>query len=283
MSENLFTPMVLVVAWLTVDAIEAPSPGRFALLGFAIGLSDLIRPTLLFYPGFLVLALVLWMRPRQALRLGAVLVMTAGFTILPWTIHNYTRWHAFIPLSTSNATLWQASPEFQKIVDERGYTYVWEQILYGPGWQARDPTSVAGDRYWNRRGLQSILADPLEYIKLCLKRVAKFWLGDPDADWKGYPPLSYTGLVEGGWTPSQAVRLILARGAPLLALLAVVFLWREKKRFDTIMVLLAFATLFHASVIGLARLSEPFQPLISILIAAAFDRLTREPVVSVEA
>jgi 4-amino-4-deoxy-L-arabinose transferase-like glycosyltransferase len=275
MSENLFTPMLLLISWVTLRAIERPTLISFALIGICIGIADLIRPTLLLYPAFLLLALPLVLPARLAFRCGSVLVLGTLLTILPWTLRNYARYHAVIPLTTTTAAVWQGSPEYDHLLRERGYSRVWKEVLYGPGWMAHDPTSVEGDRYWTERGLRSIRAAPLEYIEISVRRLATFWVGDSAADWAGRPPFSFRALVDAGWTRAQAAQLMLARAIPILGIAAIVVLWRDRKRLATLYFLLLFATFLHSATIAVVRLSEPFQPYLLILIAGAFEYVTK--------
>ncbi len=277
LSENLFTPMLLAIAWLTLDAVERPTGGRFAILGVSIGIADLIRPTLALYPLFMMIALPVLLPRKRAWRLGVVAGLAAGITIFPWTLHNYIRYHALIPLATSNAAVWQASPEFDHVIKRIGYMRVWREVLYGPGWEKHDPTSVEGDKYWTERGLRSIRQAPLEYLAISFRRIFLYWVGDPGNDWNNGPPLSYKGLREAGYVPSEAGLLMIERLVPLLIPLAVFVLWSERRRFFTLYMMLLFATLFHAATIAVARLSEPFLPFVMTLIACAFDRLTGAP------
>src|SRR6185295_11410629 len=73
LSEVLFTPLVLLAALALYDALEKPGLTRFALAGVLIGISDLVRPTLLFLPVFLLWPLVARMGWRAAVRQGSVL------------------------------------------------------------------------------------------------------------------------------------------------------------------------------------------------------------------
>ena len=50
MSEVLFTPVVLLAMLLLWDATREPAGWRVALAGAAVGVADLVRPTLLFFP-----------------------------------------------------------------------------------------------------------------------------------------------------------------------------------------------------------------------------------------
>ena len=116
LSEILFTPAVIVLAISFTHALSSPSSRRFGWVGFWIGVANLIRPTLVAFP--LVAALVIgvaYPSRRGAVWMGVVTVVSC-LVVLPWMVHNYIRHGAVYPLATSNAILWQGSPEYYQLV-----------------------------------------------------------------------------------------------------------------------------------------------------------------------
>lgn len=271
LSEVLFTPMVLLVALSLLRAVEQPTSWRFVGTGIVLGLSDLIRPTFLFLPVFLIWPLLVRLGWKSTIRHGSVLVAGVLLIVGPWLIRNRVRYEAWFPLATSNAVLWQGSPEYYKLIHEQGYTYlrVWKEVLYGPGWQAHDPTSIAGDRYWTRRAIHSIRDDPATYLRYAFEKVATYWVGDSGADWNGEHLFSLGALRRSGFKLSAALALMLARVLPLFALGAILILWSERRRLLPLYAILAYCTLLHAATHAEARLSEPLQPILLVLVAGA--------------
>ncbi len=275
LSEVLFTPVMLAGAVALWRAFEAPSAGRFAWSGALLGVSDLVRPTLLLAPVFLVVPIWLAFGRRRAMRDGAACIGAAALVIAPWMVRNYARYHAVFPLATSNAILWQGSPEYYHLIHDQGYTYIriWDEIIYGPGWQQHDPTSVEGDKWWTGRAVRSIVSEPLTYGRYAGEKAVTYWVGDPSADWGGGPVLSYAAARRVGFRPVFAVLIIIARALPIVALLAVYVLRRDWRRLLPIYAILIYVTLLHAATHAEARLSEPFQPLLLVLIVGAAVRL----------
>jgi len=104
LSENLFIWLsVLSLVWL-VRYLRSPRISNAVVLGILGGLSALTRPTGLIATVVLAgLILALHRNARSARQrwLGAVLVCTAcAATILPWTVRNWTRLHAFVPITS---------------------------------------------------------------------------------------------------------------------------------------------------------------------------------------
>ncbi|HEU5154164.1 MAG TPA: glycosyltransferase family 39 protein [Gemmatimonadales bacterium] len=286
LSEVLFTPVVMLTALALWNGFQAPSKRAFALAGVCIGLSDLIRPTLLMLPVFLVFPLAMAMGWRHALRWGSVVVIATLIVIGPWLIHLRLRYHAWIPLATSNAILWQGSPEYYRLLHDQGYTYmrIWSEVIYGPGWQQHDPTSVEGDRWWTARAIRSIKADPLTYLKFATEKAGTYWVGDPNADWNNERVFSYRALLRAGFSRPAANAVMIGRLMPVLALVAIFALWRERRRLLPIYAILLYCTLLHAATHAEVRLSEPFHPLLWMLVTGAavswWNRIFTSPAAS---
>ncbi len=273
--EFMFTIAVLGVALALVRAWRAPSPGAFAAAGALVGVANLIRPTLLFFPIFVAVALVLvWRGSRSAWKFAAMYAVAAYIVTAPWTLHNYMRHGVFLPLSTSNATLWLGSPEYHRLIHDQGYTYfrVWDEVIYPEDPAVPFPTTIEGERYWSERALRSIRQEPLLYARLVVERLGTYWVGDPVVDWGRTYPLNYRHLREGR-SAFRALRLLIERTIPIFGLLAIVILRRRWREFVPLYVLLLYTTLLHAATVARIRMSEPFYPLLLVLIATAMVHL----------
>jgi hypothetical protein len=273
-SEILFTPMVLLVAIALHDALRTAERGHrataaFAGVGVLIGVADLIRPTLLLFPAFVALVLVVRLGVRRGVRYTVVCGAAIALVIAPWMAHNWIRYHAVLPLATSNAILWQGSPEYYHLVRDRGYTYldVWEKVIYGPNDDAPDPGEIEGERYWRARALRSIRAEPVTYVRYAAEKAVTYWVGDPNADWGDTYVLNYRVLREWGYSRWKTLQVLAARLVIVPALLAAVLLRRRWRELLPLHVLLVYCTLLHAATHAEARLSDPLQPLLYVLVA----------------
>ena len=273
MSEVLYTPMLLVIGILAVNAFQSPNIAlRFALLGACVGISNLIRPTLLLFPIAVVIGLLATDR-RVALRSSLSFTFAMLLTLLPWFVFTHMKFRAILPLQTSNAFLWQGSPEYFRLMRDRGYTYqrIWGEILYAQNSRTPDPTSVEGDRYWTRRALASIGSEPLTYLRFALEKTATYWIGDPSADWGNKSVFSYSGLRFDGYSPSSALKVLTSRLIPILTLGGIVLLWRKRRMLCPLYMILVFTTVFHAATHAEVRLSEPFYPFLLVILGGAAD------------
>ncbi len=271
LTEIMFAPALLIVALTFWQAFQKPSLRRFMWLGFWIGISNLIRPTLMLFPFFILLILVIFHRQRM-FRLWAVCFLTATLVITPWIVHNYVRHNSFfILLAPSNAILWQGSPEYYHLLRDQKYSYirVWSEIIYGPHWREHDPMSVHGDQWWTQRALRSIMGEPQIYLLYASEKLATYWIGDPEADWNASHAFDYNALREIGFSSRDAKLVMIMRSIPIFALLAALILYRSTGKLIPIYGLLLFCTLLHAATHAEVRLSEPLQPILLILISAA--------------
>ena len=151
---------------------------------------------------------------------------------------------------------------------------VWTDVLYAPGSAVPDPSSLEGERYWRARAVRSIAAEPLVYLRYAAEKLATYWVGDPEADWGGSHPFDFHVLVLAfgpWWTAAFMPGLVL----PVVALGAT-FLLRDRWRdLLPIYALLIYCTLVHAATHAEARLSDPLQPYLVLLVAGAAVRAAR--------
>jgi 4-amino-4-deoxy-L-arabinose transferase-like glycosyltransferase len=270
LSELLFTPAILLVAIAVCRALDAPTTRRFAWTGVWIGVANLIRPTLVGFAPFAAVA-ILHAGGRRAVRHAAAIVAVSLFVVTPWIVRNYLKYDALYPLATSNAVLWQGSPEYFHLIRDRNYTHldVWNKVLYGPGAEGQAPGTISGDRYWTRRALQSIAAEPLVYLRFCTQKTVTYWIGDPNADWNDTYVFNYRALRHVGHSRAAALQLMAWRAFPLLAFGALIALGRDRRRVTGIVLLIGYCALLHALTHAEVRLSEPLHPLLLVITAGA--------------
>ncbi|MCZ7536526.1 MAG: glycosyltransferase family 39 protein [Acidimicrobiia bacterium] len=104
MTESPHALLVTVATLLAFRAADRPSRATFAALGLALGLGALSRSEGALFAPLLVLPLALLLRDRsRATRLGlaAVALAVALAVVAPWTIRNYVRFDAFVPISNN--------------------------------------------------------------------------------------------------------------------------------------------------------------------------------------
>jgi len=283
-TEILYTPLLLVALLALLWAVQAPRLGRFAWAGASMAVLTLCRPTTALFPLLVPLLLPRGWHLQQ--KVGAFLVyglaMAAG--IAPWTYHNWRQYHRFLPLSVSVGALWQGSPEFYRLTQQRrNHLDIWAQELNPERNGGHDPFTIDGDQYFTRRGLQSIRAEPGVYAEYSLKKAGYLWFGNPAAEWGYFALYDWQTLRQ--WYPYSSLKLLnmfMTRQLPLVALVALVFL-AVRGRVRPLLPFVVVCTYFmlvHMSTWSEMRYSEPLHPLLAIILVAAgqegFDWVARK-------
>jgi 4-amino-4-deoxy-L-arabinose transferase-like glycosyltransferase len=141
-------PLFLVLLWWGLERALAADEGRggaAAASGVLLGLAALTREV----PLYFVPALALWMvgrRGRASLVRALVLLAATTAVVAPWTLRNWVRFGAFVPVSTMGGrALWEGNT-----LGDRGELYAEHDRI------AREEGQVAAYRHAVREGLRSI-------------------------------------------------------------------------------------------------------------------------------
>jgi hypothetical protein len=106
-----------------------------------------------------------------------------------------------------------------------------------------------------------------------VQKLGTYWVGDPNADWNNEQVFNYRALCRIGFKREGALAIMAARALPIVALAGVFVLWSERRRLMPVNAILLYCTFLHAATHAEARLSEPFQPLLLIVVAGAIGAL----------
>jgi 4-amino-4-deoxy-L-arabinose transferase-like glycosyltransferase len=107
MAESLFVLFVTAALLLAYRAVDTPSPLQFASLGLVLGLTALTRAEGLLLAVILVVPLAMSLRGVPMKRRGllaGVAIGIAALIVIPWTVRNAVRLHAFVPISNNIGT-----------------------------------------------------------------------------------------------------------------------------------------------------------------------------------
>jgi 4-amino-4-deoxy-L-arabinose transferase-like glycosyltransferase len=274
-TESIYTPLLLITILSLLWALEAPRLGRFALSGALMAVLTLCRPATGTLP--LVLPVLMprtWSLSRRAAAF-AVSAVSMAIVVAPWAYHNYQTFKVFMPLTTSGATFWLGSPEFYHLMEQKlSLQEIWKRELTPEQNGGHHPYTLAGDRYFTERTLASIRAEPGVYAWYAVQKGIYFWIGHPASDWPGYVIFGVDRLLT-DHSAARAADIVLTRALPVVALLALLILRRRLPEFIPLLVICGYFTLIHALIYASIRFSEPLQPILLILIAAAIEELRR--------
>ena len=173
MTEPFFVIGVLAMLNLSLEIStrDHPSIWQWLLLGLVLGLTVLIRQTLLLWIPFLFVWLV-WAGWKRIQWWGPVIVLgVMGLLILPWTVRNYRIYGAFLPLnSNAGYALYSANHPDHGIQFDQDYVAPLPDDLIDTG---------LNEAQWNTalalRGFEFIFQDPRRYLLLSLDRIPIFF------------------------------------------------------------------------------------------------------------
>jgi hypothetical protein len=229
----------------------------FLLAGVFIGITNLCRATLLYFPAVLFLLLLfyrgaLW---RRRLFGVAALVLTMGLTMLPWTIRNYVHFHAIVPVAIGGGDVFWTG-NYLPFDGEYRYEETQQKIEELVG----NATLTERDQILMAEAKKSIAAHPWRSAWLFTRKIFRYWFR------------IYENVPQGH--SRQTNWLILGvLGTVHFALLAFVVagFWRANWRepiIGVMLLLFLYYTMIHAATLAIPRYRQPLIPLLCIWAAA---------------
>jgi hypothetical protein len=286
-AESLYVLLITVMLLLAYRAAAVPSPLRFAVLGVVIGLAALTRAEGLFFAAVLVIPLALAMRSLATNRrwvLAGVAVGVAVLTVLPWTIRNAVRLHAFVPISNNIGTAIDgANCDLTYSGDQMG---LWRETFSQLGAEARrrpqteacfegfdirrrdfDEADVAG--FHRRRGVT--------YAREHLSRVPLVLTVRELRTWGLYAPRQQTEFesFEGRPRAWQAVGTVMYWVMLPLAVIGAVILVRRRVRVWPLLSTVVVVSVTTALTYGQQRFRSAAEPAIVVLAAVSLVAVSR--------
>ena len=273
-AEVLYTPLLLISLITLLWALETPRLRRFACAGASMAVVTLCRPTSGLIPLLFLLLLPHVWSTRQKVQAFLVYSLAMAAVIAPWTYHNWREYGRFLPLSVSVGAMWQGSPEFYHLAQSgRNHLDIWDKELNPERNGGYDPTTIEGDRYFNRRGIRSIQAEPLVYVEYSLKKALYLWFGNPAAELTYLDLYDWQALREWrSYSLSKLIAVFVAGQIPLVALAALLLLGLRGRLRPLVPFILVcgYFTLIHMITWSETRYSSPLHPLLAIIIVVAF-------------
>jgi 4-amino-4-deoxy-L-arabinose transferase-like glycosyltransferase len=174
MTETYFIVCVLLSLYLSLELKEQPTLGRWVGLGLVLGLTAVLRQTILIFIPFLLLWLF-WELKRSEARWWhfAVPLVIVILTMAPWTIRNYRVYHQFLLLNSNAGYALFASNNPNLGSDWRN-----DEVVVPVPEELAGQSEAELDRALTQRGIEYILKDPKRYLWLTLDKSLeyfKFW------------------------------------------------------------------------------------------------------------
>jgi len=220
--------------------------------GLVLGISILTRPQALLAIPVVAVFFIVMLPGRQGRFMAAAFLGVVVLVLAPWTVRNYVRLDAFVPVSTEGGVnFWLANnPDttgrFQEIDEVNPELYSRISML----------DEVAQDREWIRLGFQYIFENPVDALGNWLRNSVVF-LGSRD------PWVHQQSNVRGVRMPFLDDRALL----PLVAI-GLVMQWRSRNgraRFETLLPLfvIAYTVGFFMITIPHARFRHEMLPFVA--------------------
>lgn len=220
--------------------------------GATLGVGMYFRPNLLVLPPALALASASRHDWRRHLRYVAVVSVVAVLVVSPWTAINYGHFHRFIPTRTGlGVTLWIGLSEVHNNYGVHGN----EAVIREEVRRARPNLlydSPEYDDYLRERALHFIERHPLYYAELVARRALLSTVGEYESGWmhaNGESPFLYRTRTGHGLAsyvinrPFNVLEDALQPFVFVIAMLALIFTWRGRRREHMFLIAVVLATL----------------------------------------
>jgi len=272
MDTSLFVLVLLAFLYALTRAADKGRTAWSAATGALAAATLLVRPTVI---AILVVApALLALLGADRRRLGRVLVVATAVgavALVPWTVRNALRFHAFVPTSAKFGENFYAgnSPHAAEYIAEGRSTDLLRLRPDAPQPPARW-NDVRRDSWWLRRGLDWAKAHPGAWAHALRIKLEAFWSWDLNPK-----TLGETRTKELLYTATYLPLLLVG-----LAGLALGLRIGRRREVGFCALILGAFTLIHVLVVGYTRLRAPLDPLLMalaslVLVEAA--QLVREP------
>jgi len=250
-------------------------------MGLAAGLTILCKPVVLVLAVFLMA--FIWLdtdQLSQRVKYGVVYGATCLVLVLPWSVRNYMSFHHIIPVSAGvGAGLWMGSDPSSggswPMPQEREQA-IWESAGITPLPYAHAMYDVSTDQLLRNKGIDRIVADPLNYAALTCGRIWDFWVGNAyylSDDGQGFMHGLQEDVTERGWAVaaySLVKRLLLVPGLIVMACFSA---WVHREHWKTLLPLYLFPIGLTAGYVPFTveagRYALPVLPCLMMLSVAA--------------
>ncbi len=244
--------IVVVAIYLEAMRSSRHRTRLLILCGATVGVGVYFRPNLIILPAALALASLGRNDWRRCLRDVATIAVVAALVVSPWTAINYVHFHRFIPTRMGlGVTLWIGLSEIHNSYGANGTeTVIWEQVhRERPGLIYDSPEY---DDYVREKAIRVIERHPLYYAELVARRVLLSTVGEYESGWmhaNGESPFLYRTRTGRGLVsyvierPFNVLEDALQPIVFMLAIFALIFTWRGRRREHLFLIAAVLATL----------------------------------------
>jgi len=189
MTETLATLLAVAALYTWLRLLDAPRVTSAVVLGIALGLAGLCRPTFLPWLAMLLLLLLLFRSKvisdstwRARFVLAAAVAVATTVVLSPWIVRNQIAFGKPIVTTTHGGytLLLGNNPSYYRYLQEGKSDLPWpaddpefQQLLPGPAPPLSD--ELAYDAATKRLAVETIQDQPSVFVRASIGRVAQFW------------------------------------------------------------------------------------------------------------
>jgi len=261
MTEVLFTFLLVASIWAFLCALENRSSWTWILAGALMGATILHRSEVLVLVPMCA-GVAVYRCTRDTLAGVVFFLAAAGLVVAPWTVRNYVTFDEIVPVSANGGrTLWIATKPWDEWVPDDPEL---QALITG-----LDQIEI--DQALGRAAVQDIIAAPVQYLELCLKRVPQFWIGSHTTYLVGFSESFRTYFANGAYGRLLTkIALLLANLG--LILFAVAGVWQTsratwRKPAALLLVPILGVSAVHVLLFATSRFHVPVMPFVLVFAA----------------
>jgi len=255
LTETLFTTLLALLIFLSLESASKPSRAKFLILGSVWAAATYCRPTIALYP--VIFAPYLFFHHRMKVRkiMSYGLLMSISFFLLmsPWWVRNYLEYGKFIPLTASSG-----NPMLQGTYIDYRQTPE-NTVVYGTG-KTELETDMTEVRIAKERILSGFKKDFWGYLRwYTIGKTFSLWKGP--FYWKQFFGISYQSVLIFHF-------LILILGFSGIMALA----FEDVFKYMLPVSVLLYFNVVHCLYMSFDRYAFPLMPLLSIFSAYTLQK-----------
>jgi len=178
LTETLGTFLLLSFIYCLLSSLSSKKTLWLLAAGLSGGLLILCRSEMLLLGVFIILGMYILRQFNRDSFVKVIAIVLLSFLVcVPWTVRNYLLFDKFIPITARfNSTLWVGS-----------YPEEWTEWHYDrePLKSLNCKTVIELDAKLGKLAFKNITTHPFIYVKLCVKKFFRFWIGGHSNTFKG--------------------------------------------------------------------------------------------------
>lgn len=262
MTEIVFSFLLAVTVWLTIKLSLDLNTKNSVLVGLFCGLLMLTKASTQLLPFVIFVYLFLKFRKRkkvlEIVSKGAIILVFAFATVLPWTLRNFAVTGKFLLIDTSGGyTIWIGNQYETKGFDDDGLSDGDREKVFkklAKLLNLQDPSnseifesawgSVENNNLLMREALKDMIRNPMATLELSARKISRFWF-----NFIGEKNEAYSVLI----IFFQSLLL-------LIACVGIIFVYKNKINVAIILIFILYFHLIHMLSTANVRYSVPLVP-----------------------